>query len=795
MSAASEHDATPIVAGMSIDAWLERLLVFVASASLAGIVLGLVGAFVAPLVLIVAVACTWTFHRQCPGPIASDNPLRAAHLVLVLVVGLVLRLPPDPYVLGGQDQGVYVNMAAELVHTRDIAVVDPELDRLEKAGVLPAYVADNHGFYLPGVYTTQEAKPQVVFQFYHLFPVWLALFGGLFGLAASGYALTFLSLASLVFFQRLATQLTASARLGTAAGLLLALNPLHAFFSKFPVTEVPTLGFSCAAFAFLAMFAGAEPARRQVRWLVLSTLALLCLFLTRISGFMYLPLLLAIALGALVLDTDRLRARAIGCWALASVLAYVVSVGYGLLWSRPYSVTIYQEAFSLLLGPRWAQALLAAGALVALGWIAIWRWPEGVLARAMRSLVPRLSRMMGPALLLVVAWGAYKAWQLGFTDRYVGHAWLAQFPGVVAQGWRSLAHVSLVVVALYLSPWLFLAFLAIAQLRVPVAGRYLVFFLCCFAAYAAVLNWTVPYQPYYARYFASELVPYALLLCVCAVAWIRRPLPKRLLATGLGLAGAYFLVLSSLQVGKSENSGARESIAALAALAGDDDVLLFDKVAPPGFHPLEVKPTLVYTFGRHVVSVDTATLADVGYLEGLARAYDRVLLVSAADLAPIGFTPVRQVRLQAEGFGQLAGPPMRLQRTMDTTLNVFRLDEVGFRLGNRLRVLLDPGGIRPDPAGGWRWQGANHALPEGGYLLVLHGSGARAKDPVVLELVSGAAGVSHRAHAAARSTPGGALAWIAFDVGAGGAPDLSVRVRGTGASRPTLVDYTITRIR
>jgi hypothetical protein len=795
MFASRKPGAAVGVARLSIDAWLERLLVFVAAASLAGIGLGLVGAFVAPLVLAVAIVVTWIYHRKLPEPIGSDSPLRFAHLVLVLLVALALRLPPHPYVLGGQDQGVYVNMAAELVHTRDIAVVDPEFDRLEKAGVLASYVADNHDFYLPGVYTSDDARPHLVFQFYHLFPVWLALFGGLFGLAASGYALSFLSLVSLLFFQRLATQLTASARLGTAAGVLLALNPLHAFFSKFPVTEIPTLGFSCAAFAFLAMSAGAEPARRRVRWLGLSALAMLCLFLTRISGFMYLPLVLAIALGALTLDPDKARARAIAGWSLATVLAYAASVGYGLLWSRPYSITIYQEAFSLVLGSHWPQVLLVAAGSVALGWTAIWRAPEGGLARTVRALLPRLSRLMGPGLVLVVAWAAYKAWQLGFTDRYASNAWLSQFPGVVAQGWQSFAHVSLVVVALYLSPWLFLAFLAIAQLRLPVPGRYLLFFLCCFVAYAGLLNWTVPYQPYYARYFVSELVPYALLLAVCALAWLHRPLPRRLLATGLGLAGAYFLVLSALQVGKSENAGARESIAALAALAGDEDVILFDKVAPPGFHPLEVKPTLVYTFGRHVISVDSPALADVSYVSGLARAYDRVLLVTAAEHAPAGFTAIGRIRLQADGFGQVVGPPMRLQRTMDATFNVFRLDQVGFRAGNRLRVPLDLGRSSPDRGSGWQLQGERHRLPEGSYLLVLHGAGSLAKEPVLLELVRGGATVSRRAQAGALTSPGGAMAWMEFDVAAGGAPDVSVRVRGMEASRTTLHDYTITRLR
>lgn len=810
MLAARLPGTTPAATRFPLDDLLERLLVLIASASLAGIALGLLGGFSAPLVVAIAVLCTWLYHRLVPMR-ASAGLLRAGQVLAVLLVALLLRLPPHPYVLAGQDQGVYMNMAAELVRTHDIAVVDPEIDRLAGVGALPAYLAGNYDFYLPGVYPYGDvARPRLVFQFYHLFPVWLALFGGLFGLAASAYALTFLSLVSVLFFQRLATQLSASARVGTAAGLLLALNPLHAFFSKFPVTEVPTLAFSCAAFAFLAMYAGAGPDERRARWLVLSALAMSCLFLTRISGFMYLPLVLSISIVPLVLDEDRGRARALSLWALATVLAYIGSVAYGLRWSKPYSLKIYEESFSLLLGPGWPRALLAASALVAFAWLLAWRWPDGPFARLLRGIAPRLARLMGPALLLVLAYGGYKAYQLGFTTRFAADPWLARFPGVVGQGWQSLAHSSLVVVAMYLSPWLFLAFLAIAQIRLPVAGRYLLLFLCCFGAYAALLNWTVPYQPYYARYFVSELVPYALLFVTCAWAWMHRPLAKRLLAAGLGLAGIYFLVLSSLQVGKTENLGARESIGALASLAGDGDVILLDRSASPGMHPLEVKPALIYTFARHVISVDDQALADVGYMAALAKAYDQVLLASTVGTPPPGFTPVGRVRLHALGFGRTAGPPRSLRKSMDAMVHVSRLDHLPFGIGQRLEVELDTAGALRHPVGqqrggwgivadgraGWLLLGPEHSLPEGGYQVVLHGSQPEGAGPIMLELLrNGGAQPVGQAQAEARPSPGGALASMEFEVEPGGVPDLRVRVGVEEGSRAVLRDYTILRIR
>ncbi|MBC7656611.1 MAG: hypothetical protein H7147_05475, partial [Frankiaceae bacterium] len=463
---------------LSTDALLERLTVFLVSASLAGVVLAVLGLFFAPVVLALAVMCTWIYHLRVPA--ASSSPSTAStmlHVVPVLLIALCFRLLPFDYAMGGQDQGLYTNMAAELVRTHDIAVTDPERQHLAGTTAAARYQQENYiDPFLPGVYTSKDTAQQLTFQFYHLFPVWLALFAGLFGASAATLGLTFLSLVSIVFFQRLAAQLSGSARLGAAAGLLLALNPLHAFFSKFPVTEVPTLAFSTIGFAFLAMYAGAGEGARRNRWLVLSALAFACLFLTRISGFMYLPLIVALGVVPQVVDKDRDRARGMGRWALATMALYALSVGYGLVWSRPYSQTIYADSFSRIGGSQWPLMLLALALAVAAVWSLVWRRPDSGLGRSIAWLAPRLPRLMGIALLLVLLAGAIRIYAFAFSDAFNGNASVALFPGLAAQGWQSVAHASLLVVMMHLSPWLFVLFVVLAQYRLNGAGSFLVFF-------------------------------------------------------------------------------------------------------------------------------------------------------------------------------------------------------------------------------------------------------------------------------------------------------------------------------
>lgn len=791
------------------DAWLERGLVFVIAASLAGLALALAGAFQAWIAWLVAALATAVYHWRAAIAPPSPLALRGVHVAAVLLLALLFRLPPYQYVLGGQDPGVYTNVAAHLLRSGGIAVHDGEFDRLAGTGGAAEYRRNNLATpFVPGVYVEEGgAQPRLSFQFYHLFPVWMALAASLLGIGGAGYGLLALSLLSIACFQRLASELAGSPRVGLVAGLMLAANPLHAFFSKFPVTEVPTLAFSAASFCLLAMYALAPPERRVTRWLWLSAAAMACLFLTRISGFMYLPLVLAVSVAALARDPDRGRARALSAWALAVTGAYALSVAYGLQWSRRYSLDIYGDVFEPLLGLGWQP--IVAGLVLGLGtaWAAVWLARERPAVAALAQGIGRLERWMGPALLLLLPLAAYKAWQLGFTDHYAGNETLAQFPGLVAAGWRSVAHTSLVVAAMYLGPLAFVAVLLVAQARLPAAGRLLLFFLCGFFAYAALLNWVEPYQPYYARYLASELVPYALLLLCCALAWLAPGRARQALGGVLALSFAGYLLVSGSQVGKPDNDGALASIGQLAAQAGDGDVILLDGLAVPGLDPAQVKTTLVYTLGRHVVTVAAASLTDFDFMAALQQRYDRVLLASTRGGPPPGWTELPGIALHSRGFERSLLPPHRLVPTMDAQVRVFRLDRLDFGPGFRRAIALDAdprivgavgardigNGIRARGPSGILLSLPGLALPAGRYRLVLRGV-ADGRDDAVLSVLDGGQALA-QASVQARATPGGALAWLDMDVPPGGARRLDVQVQVAGGSRLLLREAELSRLR
>ncbi|MCX7041185.1 MAG: hypothetical protein NT117_00550 [Gammaproteobacteria bacterium] len=807
-------DPTARGSNLSQDGMLERLVVFLLSASFAGVALAVAGFFLAPLVLAIAGSCTWAYHVLVPDT-QSQAPTgsRLPYIVPILLVALCFRLAPFDYVIGGQDQGLYTNIAAELVRTHDIAVVDPEIQRLAGSTALANYRHDNYiDPFLPGVYTSTDGKDELTFQFYHLFPVWLALFAGLFGASAATYGLTFLSLVSIIFFHRLATQLTGNPRLGAIAGLLLALNPLHAFFSRFPVTEIPTLAFSLIGFTLVAVYSGSRPEERRVRWLWLSALSFGCLFLTRISGFMYLPIVFALGTIPLVLDEDRERALGLARWARATVALYLASVAYGLVWSRPYSLTIYDDSFSRLGGRDWPTIMAALLVFAALVWSSAWLRPGGSVGRMLAWGASRLSRWMGLALLLVLAAGCYRVHDFAFSDAYAGVSPFSMFPGTAGQGWPSVAYSSLVAAAMYLCPLLFVAYLWLAQLRWNAIGSFFVFFVLCVTAYVAVLNWYMPYQPYYGRYLVSELLPYCLLFVVCGLGWITHPAGRRLLSASLAVAGLYFFVLSAGQVGKLENEFARDSIARLANVADDGDLILLDDAGSEKFSPREVKTTLVYTFHRHVVSINRDRWLDVGYLDGLDAAYDDVYLVTQSTDVPSGFERVDALRMRAIGFVRSAGPPWRTAPTLDANLLVYRLARPAYGIGSRQvfmpatdprfhtqQGLMDAGrGVMAQGRAGFLVFGPYVALPRGHFQVRIWGRQPATDAGEARLEVASAKGTQVMAASSARATSAATpsvMGTLEFEVPDAGIDDLEIRIAVDEGSRLEVSRFELERVR
>lgn len=705
--------------GLAMDRLLVWIAVFAIVTSLVGLATALTGVFHAPQVFLISLVLTILYIRKVgvgatrlPGPAP-----RCLHVVLLILVALIFRLPAYHYVLGGQDEGLYVNIAHYINDTGGIAVHDRTKRELEGSPFLDNYIAENQiagGTYLAGVYKRSYKNGKLEFQFYHVFPVWMALFDGIFGSTAGVYALTFLAIFSIVLFYRLALLLAGSYRAGLAAGGLLALSPLHAFFSKFPVTEVPTLCFALIGFLSLAAYwSSPREEQRYKHWLHISVLAFLCVFTTRISGFMYVPFFIALAWAALIFDADRARSRALQSWAVGVTAVYLISVAYGLVWSHSYAHDIYGFSVIPLLGIHWKAALAVLVVLVAVIWVSL-AWlvrNEGLRAR----FGTWFERPVGWVPTIVV-WGALllglvKIYRLAWTSRYASDPWLAGMWHVADAGRTSVEASSLWTLVVFLGPFLVLAFLLLATIRKHEPRiTFLFWFVSGFFAYILLLQWVTPYVPYYSRYLLSELAPYMILFVVCVWSGLRRSLGRKLLTAAIVVSALYATGLSAAQIGKNEYAGAYTELArAIAPVGPSDMVLLYLQPGPP-FDQDQIKTPLLYTFHRQTVTVSTSDLTNAAYLAKLDSLCNNVfLLTEGAGYVPAGFQLVTSTQFNISRYEWNHTFPRKLAPPSDIVLNLYRMDHprlpkgmpLGFGTNGVAVGWLESGWGAPERWGTW----------------------------------------------------------------------------------------------
>ncbi|MBD3222894.1 hypothetical protein GF314_16825 [bacterium] len=644
-------------------------LVVVLAVSHAGAALIACGAFDPALAVAMGLAATAVLAWLARGPLGRTwggdvgwHDRVGRDLLLLLAVALVFRYAPLPEFAGGRDDGVYSNMAAHLMHASSPRHSDPTLVAVpdDARDVLAAPVHGSvrfdrepareragrlEGLYLPGVYIADASSATYVFQFLHVHPVWMAIVGQFAGTARMGHAVVGFSLLSVGAFYLLLLALTGRRGWSLMGGLLLAVNPLHAYFARNSASEPVALFFNLALLLMLVWawrLATDAGQRRLLAGLAVASFSAFCL--TRINGFFLFPFLVVAAVDAVSRIDDGRGRRLVVATLVGFAVVFMLSVMY--LWhtSYPYAIEQYRKVFAPLLGERWdgrlPWVLLVSAVLVGV-----------LLAVAARRhgagrWVQRARPWFGPAASAVMLVGlvvhALKVHQLA-TGEVADHVGYVARYGLAGLGLQSVKHASLVNVAVYASP-LVLGLLVWELLRWGRRGheRSLVLLLLAgYFVYAAVLQWVLPYQFYYGRYLLSAVLPFMLLVVIVGAAdgcADRRADGVRRVAVVLALV--WCTILSVVQLRFDDDgallAGLRE---ATADVASRDLLLLDDRVVAATTYTLP----LIYTLDHNVWSYGSDE--HLRELLDLARdlgGYDRIW-VATGPVAPAWFEPVRSV--------------------------------------------------------------------------------------------------------------------------------------------------------
>lgn len=693
--------------GISI---FECLWLFIVSASAASVFLLAVDRFHSSHAIIMgALLCV-----VVAGAFALKLEIRGrgfdATVLVILLIGFLFRAGPYHYVAGGQDQGLYVNMSAAYERTGSTFITDavrkgvddPVLrqyydahnqsrpDEIRVYSLVPFVEGRFEGFHLPGVYVEDLDASRYVFQFYPLHPLWMAIAAKLLGPDNRVYSLVFFSLLSIVAFYLLASELSGGRRAPAhLIAFFLAINPLHAYFSKFPVTEIMALAFSSTGLYFLVRYYRGREAPRPLL-LFLSAGSVACLFFTRISGFLYLPLFYLLFVAVALLE-ERGRAKThLTVYCLAIFALYGLSILYGLHYSYPYSLYIYTTSFP---GPTAVlQGALLAGALLLL-LIVLFQRP---LRNAISGRLPGLARRALPcAMGAVILAGAVNAYLLGYTDVYAGHWWVDEWWDLAGHGWKSLLYSNLYVASLYLTPAGFLAFLLALRYAGKQEGVFfaaLLSFLVMFWAYCTIFLFT-PRQFFHARYLVSELVPYSLLLVSLYLGGLLEGKRTRRL-----MAWAFFVMISLFSLfyaryqflGK-EADGVDAALQKIARRMDRRDLLLINRY---GFDPyVEVKTALSYYYGLNVFSIRDVYDLDRRFSELFSEAYSDIFILSQEPLAVPIASHLDTIAYRRGGFKQMNSVPDEFSY-LQRDLYFYRVDATPLAQPNAMTV--PPTGIAFD---------------------------------------------------------------------------------------------------
>jgi hypothetical protein len=522
-------------------------------------------------------------------------------LLLILIIGVFFRVPPYLYVPGGQDHGVYINMGATYEKKGSTFIVDHVRKKAIEAGLGKYYDSANQmklrqvkpgayeGTHLPGIYIKDSKKSEYVYQFYPLHPLWMAVAGKLMGEANLAYSLTFFSLLSIIGLYFLSLELPGGTRVSASlAAILIALNPLHAFFSKFPVSEVVALGFSSLGFFYLVRYYNkvSETAPRAF-YLSLSAGLFGCMFFTRITGFMYMPVFYFLFVVTLLWEKRANVRKQLSLFFLTVFGLYALSVGYGLIYSYPYSHDIYRASFSQIFHSSWETGIFYTVVAAIFLLLIVWIFGKSLTGIFEKNRVLRIARenvnvIFCLALMGILGLSLYKSYQLSFTDQYSKIRW-----GFSGLGWSSINYSNIVVAIKYLSPMGFAVFLwgvlAVFPKKKDISWIALMLFLCMFWYLDTVMRFVTVYQYYYARYLLTELIPYTLVAVSLVLgSFLEKGKLAKVIAVLLAISiSGYFLYFTNFQFLGRSADGAYAAIKEIDEVVQEDDLLFLNGIDPP----------------------------------------------------------------------------------------------------------------------------------------------------------------------------------------------------------------------
>lgn len=491
----------------------------------------------------------------------AQNPRRdKVWLLAVSAVGLFFRWGPYGLVQGGQDQGLYVNMAATLRRYGSVEFVDQF-----RAGLSPLLQNWYDRTVLSSFTLLDPATSVTNIEFYPLHPALMAIASWLGG--GNGHiAMTVVSMIGVVAAWHLGRAIDPLGWTPHIFGFLMAVNPAMVFFAKFPVSESAAATFVILGFLYMIRAIRAQNSRIGVVFGVLSVCSFHCLMYVRWQFLLYLPFFTIVILVALLMRRNQAGWNRAVAVSFASCVLFGVSMVFYITKQRNMFEPVKDSIVDMLPSTRIVSMFGAVSAiLVVIVWVLHRNFREAVhnfIDGPVRRLVPFL---FPASLFLAVP---------GIIDLYQGEPmppWGYVPPGSADP--YSFRFHALYRVFQFVGPLLVVAVIApfVKRKWSTTFAALMLFTTLCWLG--ILLRPFVPYLYYYGRYLVVDLVPAVILIASIVMAYMMAT-RFRFVAWGLiALSLAYGALFSWQLMGRHEGENAN-FFPQMAAQVDDRDIVV-----------------------------------------------------------------------------------------------------------------------------------------------------------------------------------------------------------------------------
>ena len=300
------------------------------------------------------------------------------------VFALLTFSPVSEYVTTQRDPGEYVNIGVRVSETGSLRFSDPDFqgfDSEEKQNLFlaaPLVQAPNPEV-MPGFNLVNPSKGLLVPQYFHLFPLWLALGFKLWRFQGIFWMNVLFGLLSVLVMVPLAGRIFKSRPVGYIAALLMLVSPAQVWIVRSPFSEILTQLLLLAGVWMLGVAAASSHWRASL----LAGLFVGATLLVRFDSVLIVAVLIVLTTCLMTTRGSRLHCFPERPFLLGTVLVSIYALLHALLFSYPYLETVLDSTLGppfrnglvrIITGQNAWGAVAASGLTVLLASISLWRW-------------------------------------------------------------------------------------------------------------------------------------------------------------------------------------------------------------------------------------------------------------------------------------------------------------------------------------------------------------------------------------------------------------------------------------